>query len=204
MPNKSSQTGQSSGTHGNREVRRAILNHLYETYTLDPHAVLTPQQLEQGAKLTRDEVMRNIFYLEERGFVECMKRYGSRLFAAARIAPDGIDLVEDNVRMAALFGTVVDAPAAAGDTDAAPVDGLETVRRMYIAVFARDLDTETRHAALEDVRSLEFEMRRPHDRRRAQKIECLLDWIEQALGDVHLTETDLIRGLVRHWEQDAD
>lgn len=192
----------SSSPNTNREVRRKILVQLYKTYEQDPHAVLTALELEQSAELTRDQILRNVFYLEERGFVECMKRYGSRLFAAVLITPEGIDLVEDPARLAALFGILVDGSADAGDTSVSSVDWAGAVREMYVAVCKASLDTEMRHAVLDDVRSLEFEMRRPGSRRRPQKIKCLLDWIEQALADNHLREIDLLRGITRHWEKD--
>ena len=58
-----------------------------------------------------------------------------------------------------------------------------------------------RHAVLDDVRSLEFELRRPYGRRRPEKIERLLDWIEEALDGVQITELDLLRGLIRSWDE---
>ena len=198
-------TGRESGEGiNNRKVRRRLLITLYETYQRDPHAVLTPAELEQNAGLTRDDIMRNIFYLEERGFVKCMKRYGSSLFAAVRISTLGIDLVEDEARLAGLFGTVTGRSADSCSSEYAEevsVDSGHAVRAIYAAVCSMNLDSEMRHAVLDDVRSLEFELRRPYDRRRPEKIERLLDWIEEALDGVQITELDLLRGLIRSWDE---
>ncbi len=192
--------------HGrsNRDVRRRILVHLYEAYSADPLTVLSPKELESGAQIERDELMCNIFYLEERGYVECMKRYGSRLFAAARITPDGIDLVEDSGRIEALFGDRRDRPTmhVAGEMS---VDASDTLRRLHLVVYEQDIDTDRRNALLDDLRALEFEAGRPADRRRLTRISALLEWIHEPLADVEpaVREIDLLRALLRSWEEPA-
>jgi len=179
--------------------------YLYETYSADPLAVVTPKEVETGARVTRDELTGNIFYLEERGFVECMKRYGSRLFAAARITPNGIDLVEDTRRLGALFGNSRQLPVAVvGDELSADV--ADMFRRLHLVVYELDIDTEQRNALLDDLRALEFEVGRTADRRRLAKIRSLLEWVHEPLAEVEpaVRELDLLRGLLRSWEHAAD
>ena len=185
----------------NRDVRRRILVHLYETNSADPLTVLSPKELESGAQIERDELMRNIFYLEERGYVECMKRYGSRLFAAARITPDGIDLVEDFGRIEALFGDRRDRPAMHVDGEIS-VDAADTFRRLHLVVYEQDIDTDQRNALLHDLRALEFEIGRPAHRRRLARITVLLEWIHEPMADIEhaVREIDLLRGLLQSWE----
>ena len=185
----------------NRDVRRRILVHLYETYSADPLTVLSPKELESGAQIERDELTSNIFYLEERGYVECMKRYGSRSFAAARITPDGIDLVEDPSRIEALFGDRRDRPTINLDGEMS-VDAADTLRRLHLVVYGQDMDTDRRNALLDDLRALEFEVGRPAHRRRLARITALLEWIHEPLADVApaVREIDLLRGLLRSWE----
>jgi len=204
MTRDSDRSTEHDATRSNREVRRIILMYLYDRYLADPHTVLSPKQIENGAELTRHELMANIFYLEERGYVECMKRYGSRLFAAARITPEGIDLVEDMPRLMALFGDIREraAPVVEGEFD---VDVAETLRRLHVVVYAHVFDTDQRNAVLDDLRALEFEMGRPADRRRLARIRALLDWLDETLAELELAsrEIDLLRGLLRTWEKTA-
>jgi hypothetical protein len=175
--------------------------HLYETYSADPLTVVSPKELESGARIERDELMCNIFYLEERGYVECMKRYGSRLFAVARITPDGIDLVEDPGRLEALFGDRRDRPTVNVDSEIS-VDAADTLRRLHLVVYEQDIDADRRNALLDDLRALEFEAGRPADRRRLARISALLEWIHEPLAEVEsaVCEIDLLRGLLRSWE----
>jgi len=189
----------------NRDVRRRILVYLYETYSADPLAVVTPKEVEAGARVTRDELIGNIFYLEERGFVECMKRYGSRLFAAVRITPDGIDLVEDPMRLGALFCDRRQLPAAVVAEELS-VDVADTFRRLHLVVYEQDIDTDRRNALVEDLRALEFELGRTADRRRLAKIRSLLEWLYEPLAEVKpaVRELDLLRSLLRSWEDVDD
>jgi len=189
----------------NRDVRRRILVYLYETYSANPLTVVAPKEMETRARITRDELMGNIFYLEERGFVECMKRYGSRLFAAARITPDGIDLVEDPRRLEAMFGDRRERSTAIVE-DELSVDAADTLRRLYLVVYEQDIDTDRRNALLDDLRALEFEVGRPAGRRRLARIRCLLEWIHDPLAEVEpaVRELDLLRGLLRSWEEPVE
>jgi len=178
--------------------------YLYERYSADPHAVLSPKDVESRAEITRDELMANIFYLEERGYVKCMKRYGSHLFAAARITPEGIDLIEDPARLMALFGEIRERTTTVveGKFD---LDVADTLRRLHVAVYEHAFDTDQRNAVLDDLRALKFEMERPAERRRLAKIRSLLEWLDETLDGIETAarEIDLLRGLLRTWENAA-
>lgn len=87
----------------NLHVRKKVLEVLYKSYEIDPHNLLSPEEIMEIAQISRDELKRNIFYMEERGWVECLKRFGTSLFAGARILPRGIDIMENSARLARLF-----------------------------------------------------------------------------------------------------
>jgi len=198
-------THDSGAGRSNRQVRRKILVHLYEVYSTDPHAVVSPHELEIGAEVTRDQIMGNIFYLEERRYVECMKRYGSKLFAAVRITPEGIDLVEDVHRLNAVFGR--DRPRPAGGVDSElSADIAETFRQLHLLAYDHGFDTDQRNAVLDDLRALQFEIGRPPDRRRLDKIQLLVELIDEALAptDGADREIDLLRGILRSWMDTAE
>ena len=61
--------------------------------------------------IAREDLPSNVDYLQERGYIELMAGYAPPLFAAARISPEGIELVEDEDRFNRLFPSTMDAPS---------------------------------------------------------------------------------------------
>lgn len=76
---------------------------LYESYQRDPMIMMTPSDIADAGPLLIDELSPNCHYLHDRNFIELMMGYNPPLFAAARIAPEGIDLFEDRKRFGRMF-----------------------------------------------------------------------------------------------------
>lgn len=78
-----------------KAVRRQILSLLYDRYQADPMHSLMPSEIYVETGLSPEDVTPAAFYLHERGLVDLMVGYNPPNFDAVRIAPAGIDLVED-------------------------------------------------------------------------------------------------------------
>ena len=155
----------------NRVIRRKILLALYEVYQSHPQAMLSPREVMDAADVTHDGLARNIFYLEEHGLVECLKRFGTRPFGAAKLTAKGVDIVEDENKLNELVP--INGDAAAGPTD-------------ELAELFERIRTDARNAPLgrEDIDSLIDELEfvqklltRAHTDERAEKIQTILGWI---------------------------
>jgi hypothetical protein len=80
-----------------------ILTVLYESYQRDPMFMMTPSDMADASALLINDLAPNCHYLHERELIELIMGYSPPLFAAARIAPEGIDLYEDRTRFERLF-----------------------------------------------------------------------------------------------------
>lgn len=120
-----------------KHARRVILTVLYESYQRDPMFMMTPSDMADASALLIDDLAPNCHYLHERELIELIMGYNPPLFAAARIAPEGIDLYEDQRRFNRFFShasadhpedTVAVVPlvmALAQEAEAAPLKGLQ-------------------------------------------------------------------------------
>ncbi|MDH4210202.1 MAG: transcriptional regulator [candidate division WOR-3 bacterium] len=79
----------------NNEIRRKILQILYESFTEHPYNRVTPKEFKDTLNISLKELHFNIIYLEEKGYVELSKPLEGSVFVGARITPRGVDLVED-------------------------------------------------------------------------------------------------------------
>lgn len=86
-----------------KQARRIILTILYECYQRDPMFMMTPSDMADASALLLDDLAPNCHYLHERELIELIMGYNPPLFAAARIAPEGIDLYEDPPRFKRYF-----------------------------------------------------------------------------------------------------
>ena len=84
----------------NKVLRRRILEQLYETWEKDPNVTVTPEDLLERLRISREDLRRNVAYLEAAGYVECMRAFGSTLFAGVAITVAGIDLVPSGIDLA--------------------------------------------------------------------------------------------------------
>lgn len=143
-----------------KATRRLILMILYRQYLADPLRMLTPEEMLEEDGLTRQTLAANAHYLHERKYIELLTGYNPPLFAAARISPEGIDLIEDRDRFREILGQ--DAPVI----DQISVDGPRMVLKIAEEVEASDLSGVRQQWLLDDLRRLRDEFRRePHERR---------------------------------------
>lgn len=174
-------------TNRPKHVRRQIMAVLYESYQRDPMQMLTPSDIADAGALLIDELAPNCHYLHDRQLIELMMGYNPPLFAAARIAPEGIDLYEDRQRFERYFNAGPSAEAA-GTAQVIPAV-------MALAEQAEHLPLEglRREWLLRDVSRLRDLLRQPERDWDAESILNALQWIEgvvtpesdlSALGDL--------------------
>jgi hypothetical protein len=158
-----------------RELRGRILTVLYNTFQRDPMVMMTPSDIADAGNLKMDELAANCHYLHDRSFIELMMGYNPGFFAAARIAPEGIDLFEDRKRFVSLFGGSGDAPdptseiiplvlALAREAEVVPTNGLK------------------REWLLADISRLRDLLRRPHESWDEAQIANALQWLAGQTG----------------------
>lgn len=87
----------------NADIRRKILQMLYESFTEHPYNRITPNEFKETLSIGLKELHFNMIYLEEKGYVELSKPLEGSVFVGARITPRGIDLVEDECELNVLF-----------------------------------------------------------------------------------------------------
>lgn len=79
------------------QIRRCILNMLYEMFQETPYATIELIEISEKCSISPKQLNWNIVYLEKCGFVELAKSYESPPFISpsAMITADGIDLIEN-------------------------------------------------------------------------------------------------------------
>ena len=87
----------------NAEIRRKILQILYESFKDHPYGRITPKDLQENLNISLKELQFNAIYLEEKGLIELQKPLEGSLFVGARATPKGIDIVEDEYQLDIYF-----------------------------------------------------------------------------------------------------
>ena len=181
------------GVRENRVIRRRILLALYEAYRTHPHVMLSPREVMDAADVTHDELLRNIFYLEERGFVECLKGFGTTLFGAAKLTVQGVDVVEDEDTLNEVFPGGAEAPVTPADELSELFERIRTAARMA-PLGQEDIDSLT-----EELEYVKRSLSRTRTPDRMNKIETFFGWIsvsfdgnESVLRDIRRL-TEIIR-----------
>ena len=159
-----------------KETRGRILTVLYHMFQHDPLVMMTPSDIADASKLRMDQLAASCHYLHDRRFIELMMGYNPPLFAAARIAPEGIDLYEDRKRFESLFsdgsltrpkigGEVIPLLLAlAREAEGGPLRGLQ------------------REWLLADISRLRELLRRPQDTWDLDQIRDALQWLSGQAG----------------------
>jgi hypothetical protein len=181
-----------------KQVRRKVLIGLYEQYRADPLNMLTPEEVMAASDITREELIGNIYYLQDRGLVELMTGYAPPLFAAARLTADGVDLVENRFEFDRRFP-----PALDELEDRAAILPHLLEKLAWEADFVA-LDGEARHALQRDVQYLRDELARPARVWRVQVITAVLTWIEERFDtpEAHLPSVGELRGHIHALSRD--
>jgi hypothetical protein len=160
-----------------KSVRRRLLTVLYDHYLKDPLDMLTPEDVLADSMVPREDLLANIHYLSDKGYVELMMGYNPPWFAAVRINANGIDLVENR------FEFNLQYPPAPGDIEATFASVPSLMERLVEEADFAPLDGEERKCLLRDVLYLRDELARPAERWRAHVIETMLKWIEGYFED---------------------
>lgn len=179
-----------------KKARGLILKILYDHYQRDPMEMVLPEHVLEGGAVTREDLVANMHYLQDRGLVELIMGYSSAVFAGARITADGIDLVEDSYRFALLFPPESDSP------EAGPAQLPLLIERLASEADFSPLDGEERMALMRDVMFLRDEAARPAHRWRTKVILAILDWMGdhfkgyEASAESCLPSRDAVREIV--------
>ena len=160
-----------------KSVRRRLLTVLYDHYLKDPLEMLTPEDVLADSMVPREDLLANIHYLSDKGYVELMMGYNPPWFAATRITAKGIDLVENR------FEFNLQYPPAPGDIEATFASVPSLMEQLVQEADFAPLDGEERKCLLRDVLYLRDELARPAARWRAHVIETMLKWIEGYFED---------------------
>jgi len=131
--------------------------------------------IESG--LERAELVPNAHYLADSGLIELMHGYNPSSFAGVRMAPRGIDLVENHYAFNRAFPP--DLSEAEDETAAIPM----LMERLVEEADLAPLDGERRKSLQSDILYLREEVARPVERWRQHVIASLLQWIEDYLPD---------------------
>ncbi|MFC1735389.1 hypothetical protein ACFL1X_04685 [Candidatus Hydrogenedentota bacterium] len=166
----------------NKEVRAVILKYLYDRFQNDPHAMFDADDVLSFCEVTRDELKRNIFYMEETGWIECMKSYESTLFAAVRIAPGGVDLVEDSEAFEKKFGL------RAIDTDKIDAEMAEALWRLRELALC---NFDNPDVARDQLRLLETLLRK--DGSPDSRIKAIIEWLGEDYADLEAASVHVAR-----------
>jgi len=155
----------------NRAIRRKILIALYQVYQSHPQAMLSPREVMDAAGITHHGMARNIFYLEEHGLVECLKRFGTRPFGATKLTAKGVDIVEDKNKLNELVPVNDETPIG-------PADELEELfERIRTDARNAPLGQEDIDSLIDELEFLQRSLMRARTDERAEKIQTVLGWI---------------------------
>jgi hypothetical protein len=164
-------------TENTRIVRRRIMAILYESYQKDPNQMLTPADLLADGSIPKEKLAANSYYLHDRGFIELLVGYNPPLFAAARIAPKGIDLVEDSDEFERVFAL---SPVAERSLTREVIPLLLQLAQQAEGVPGNGLVSQWLR---DDVTRLRDELRRPQEDWDSDRILNALQWLEGSVAD---------------------
>ena len=160
-----------------KSVRSRLLLLLYENYFENHLEMLSPEELLNEKGFERRELIPNIHYLSDRGFVELLTSYDPPLFSAARITAAGIDLVENRLELDLWFPP--DPAGVEGDAG----DVLSLMEMLVEEAEFSPLDGEARRCLLRDIQFLRDEVCRPVERWRQQVLDDVIRWLEGHFQD---------------------
>lgn len=133
--------------------------------------------MDEGG-IGRDDLILNIHYLADSELIELMIGYQPPLFSGTRIAPAGIDLVEDEFRFTLRF------PLSTTGPEALTAEAHSLAERLAVEIDLAPVDYEARRALVRDVNYLRDELSRPVERWRPEVLSSVLEWIGSAPCEV--------------------
>ncbi|MGQ9464171.1 MAG: hypothetical protein ACUVQ3_02385 [bacterium] len=155
----------------NIEIRRRILEMLYEQFKEHPYYRITPKEFKDALNIDLKTLNFNIVYLEEKGYVELQKPLEGSLFVGARITSKGVDLVEDEYQFAITF-------PGEKDTTAMQINIFKEFSLMIDKINnTAEISSGTKELLIEEVKEIQKELKRIEPSYR--RVKLFLDKIKQ-------------------------
>lgn len=155
-----------------KAARRRIMQILYDSFLHDPLQMMSPSDMVDEGGISITELVPNAHYLHDRNLIELMMGYNPPLFAATRISPEGIDLIEDRPEFERMFPhDAIGAPVSVGDI-------VELVTMLVREAEECALEGRRREWLLGDIDALRHELVAPEASWRSDVIMARLDWMD--------------------------
>lgn len=139
----------------NIEIRRKILEMVYERFREHPYHRVTPKEFRETLNINLRELHYNIIYLEEKGYLELQKPLEGNIFVGARITPKGIDLVEDEYQLNIMFPHTKTEKAVASNV----------LKEFTLLIgklqSTKNLSTDLKELIIEEVKEISNELQKP-------------------------------------------
>ena len=145
---------------------------LYDSFLKDPLQMMSPSDIVEEGGISITELVPNAHYLHDRNLIELMVGYNPPLFAATRIAPEGIDLYEDRPEFEKMF------PPDAVKSVVSVSEIVSMVLLLLREAEDSDLDGRRREWLLGDIDALRAELVAPEVHWRADVIMARLQWLD--------------------------
>ena len=144
---------------------------LYKHYQVNPLDMLSPEELHADEAFSREDLLWNVHYLNDRGLAEMMIRYNPTAFDGVRITPAGVELIENKRKFDLQF------PPILSEAEKVHADIPVLIERLIEESELSFLNGEKRKSLLRDVQYLRDEVARPAQHWRQEVIESVLGWI---------------------------
>jgi hypothetical protein len=142
----------------NIEIRRKILEMVFERFKEHPYYRVTPKEFREALKISLKDLHYNIIYLEEKGLLELQKPLEGSLFVGARITTKGIDLLEDEYKFDIMFPPDAE-EALAGTNVFAELNLL-----IDATEAAEDINEELKELIVENIKEIQNELKKHEPR----------------------------------------
>ncbi|MCX7994478.1 MAG: hypothetical protein N3A65_01730 [candidate division WOR-3 bacterium] len=155
----------------NIEIRRKILEMVYEKFKEHPYYRITPKEFKEALNIDLKTLNFNIVYLEEKGYIELEKPLEGSLFVGARITSKGIDLVEDEYQFDITFP--VDK-----DTSAMQINVYKEFNLLIEKISTDEkISSNTKEILIEEIREIQKELKKIEPS--YNRVKTFLDKIRQ-------------------------
>jgi DNA-binding MarR family transcriptional regulator len=179
----------------NSEIRRKIIELLYERFKEHPYHRITPKEFREVLHIDLKTLYYNIIYLEEKGYIELQKPLEGSLFVGARITTKGIDLIEDEYQFNIVY-------PVARPKRTARRDFLQKFYRLIKKIESIDtINNDTKELIIEELIEIKNELKKPEPS--YSKVKLLVEKIKEknsALGTqvMAIIENPVIANKLRH------
>jgi hypothetical protein len=168
----------------NSEIRRKILEMLYERFKEHPYYRITPKEFKEILDIDLKKLYYNIIYLEEKGEVELQKPLEGNLFVGARITTKGIDLIEDEYQLNILYPV------------AQPKKSTRTYSRHDFDKLIKKIESmdtmnnDTKELTIEEIVKIKSELKKPEPS--YSKVKSLVEKIKEKNPELGTQVMDII------------